>query len=137
MIHKSSHSRGFDYSRNFYAKDADVLAIMLPVVSDGSPAYDYMEDVVRTLEAERVRTLEAYLKVGGLSHCVLTSEEELAYNSFSTRRFLDFVVVGGEGGLFVLQTPKKKFDANKIILGDVGYPYVVRSAQNKRGQGVH
>lgn len=29
-IHKSSHNRQFDYSRNFYAKDADVLNIMLP-----------------------------------------------------------------------------------------------------------
>ena len=40
-IHKSAHSGKFSYSRNFYAKDADELYILLPVV-DGKPNYSDM-----------------------------------------------------------------------------------------------
>ena len=40
-IHKSSHNGQFSYSKNFYAKDADELNIILPV-DNGKPDYDYM-----------------------------------------------------------------------------------------------
>jgi hypothetical protein len=40
-----------------------------------TPCWDYMENVVRTLEAERVRTLEAYLIATGLSDYTLTERE--------------------------------------------------------------
>ena len=38
-IHKSSHSGQFDYSKNFYAKDADTLNIQLPS-RGGQPDYE-------------------------------------------------------------------------------------------------
>lgn len=41
-IHKMSHTGKFDYSRNFYAKDADALNIMLPV-KEGKPDIKSME----------------------------------------------------------------------------------------------
>lgn len=75
-IHKSSHSRGFDYSRNFYAKDADVLKVALPVLSDGTPAWDYMAEVTHALEVERVLTLEAHLAAIGLSDYTLSIGEK-------------------------------------------------------------
>lgn len=37
-IHKSSHTGKFDYGRNFYAKDADELSILLPM-KDKKPDY--------------------------------------------------------------------------------------------------
>lgn len=40
-IHKSSHNGQFNYGKNFYAKDADALNIMLPV-KNGAPDYLYM-----------------------------------------------------------------------------------------------
>jgi hypothetical protein len=106
-IHKSSHSSGFDYSRNFYAKDADALIIQLPVLADGSLAWGYMEDVVRVLEdewvhslkAEKARTLSAYREATGMSDFTLTEQEKAALKDLETRPFSSFLV-GGQGGLF-------------------------------------
>lgn len=47
-IHKSSHNGQFDYGRNFYAKDADNLDIVLPV-KNGAPDYDKMETVISAI----------------------------------------------------------------------------------------
>jgi hypothetical protein len=41
-IHKVSYNSLWDYSNNFYAKDADALMIQLPVTKSGNPDYDYM-----------------------------------------------------------------------------------------------
>ena len=37
--------------------------------------------------------------------------------------------------LFEVKTSKKRFDANKVRIGDVGYPYVVRTAANNGIKG--
>lgn len=37
--------------------------------------------------------------------------------------------------LFEVKTSKKRFDANKVRIGDVGYPYVVRTATNNGIKG--
>lgn len=44
-IHKAAHTGTFDYGRNFYAKDADALTIMLPT-KDGKPDYDAMAALI-------------------------------------------------------------------------------------------
>lgn len=43
--HKAAHTGAFDYGRNFYAKDADVLDISLPV-KDGKPDWELMDAVI-------------------------------------------------------------------------------------------
>ena len=48
-IHKSSHNGQFDYGRNFYAKDADALNILLPE-KDGRPDYELMELVISAVK---------------------------------------------------------------------------------------
>ena len=48
-IHKASHTGKFDYSRNFYAKDADELDISLPVCN-GKPDYPAMELVISAIQ---------------------------------------------------------------------------------------
>lgn len=75
-IHKSANAGQFDYSRNFYASDADELTIQLPVNDEKMLAIDYMEQFIGTLKAERVATLKAYLKVTGLEDYLITSEEQ-------------------------------------------------------------
>lgn len=50
------------------------LEIFLPIIEDGI-AFDYMEQYVRELEAERVRELEAYLLASGLNDYQLTDNE--------------------------------------------------------------
>ena len=47
-IHKSSHNGQFSYDKNFYAKDADCLNIMLPVKND-KPDYDYMSKLISAI----------------------------------------------------------------------------------------
>lgn len=46
-IHKVSYNSLWNYSNNFYAKDADTLIIHLPVTSNGEPDYDYMTTFIR------------------------------------------------------------------------------------------
>ncbi len=58
--HKAAHTGAFDYGRNFYAKDADALAIMLPALSDGSPDYATMEVVMRAAQKLVVRDVVAW-----------------------------------------------------------------------------
>lgn len=48
-LNKASHAGQFDYSRNFYAKDADKLNISLPS-KNGKPDYSYMETYMRAIE---------------------------------------------------------------------------------------
>jgi hypothetical protein len=45
-INKVSHNSYWDYSNNFYAKDADALNISLPVDSNGNPDYNYMSHYI-------------------------------------------------------------------------------------------
>lgn len=47
-IHKSSYNGQFNYGRNFYAKDADVLDISLPV-KDDKPDYETMETIISAI----------------------------------------------------------------------------------------
>ncbi|HFU3982332.1 TPA: restriction endonuclease subunit S [Streptococcus suis] len=89
-IHKSSYSGKFSYSRNFYAKDADELIISLPTMNN-KLAYSYMENYIKTLEAERIETLEAerietleaYLTVTGLKDYHLTKNDEKILDTFT------------------------------------------------------
>lgn len=49
-LNKSAHTGKFDYSRNFYAKDADELQIMLPITTNQKPDYDLMNCYIRAIE---------------------------------------------------------------------------------------
>ena len=48
--HMAAHTGAFDYGRNFYAKDADALNIMLPTSASGLPDYDYMNTFMRAVQ---------------------------------------------------------------------------------------
>ncbi|MDI6614101.1 restriction endonuclease subunit S [Leuconostoc suionicum] len=49
-LNKSAHTGKFDYSRNFYAKDADELQIMLPITTHQKPDYELMSRYIRAIE---------------------------------------------------------------------------------------
>ena len=48
-IHKVANAGQFSYARNFYAKDADELNILLPVF-EGQIDYDFMNDFIKAVE---------------------------------------------------------------------------------------
>lgn len=58
-IHKSAHSGKFSYSRNFYAKDADELDILLPVVN-GVPNYSGMALLISAIQKLVIKEVVIY-----------------------------------------------------------------------------
>lgn len=59
-VHKASHTGKFDYSNNFYASDADELNIMLPVNSDDSPDYAFMEAFISAVQKLVIKDVVLY-----------------------------------------------------------------------------
>jgi len=59
-IHKTSYNGQFNYGRNFYAKDADELNILLPV-QDDKPDYEFMETYISAVQKLTVKSLISYL----------------------------------------------------------------------------
>ena len=59
-VHKASHTGKFDYSNNFYASDADELNIMLPVTSDDSPDYAFMENFISAVQKLVIKDVVLY-----------------------------------------------------------------------------
>lgn len=60
-IHKSSYNGQFNYGRNFYAKDADVLDISLPV-KDGKPDYETMETIISVIHKLIIKDVVLYME---------------------------------------------------------------------------
>ena len=58
-IHKASHNGQFDYGRNFYAKDADILDIQLPV-KDNKPDYKTMEIIISAIHKLVIKDVVLY-----------------------------------------------------------------------------
>ena len=115
--------------------------ISLPVKKDREIDFAFMEDFISQLEACRLSQLEAcrlsqleaYLLVTGLKNYTLTPAEEQALTDFQNGniKWGEFKVVD----LFDVKTSKKRFDANKVKVLQVGYPYVVRTALNNGIKG--
>ncbi|ENM4043417.1 restriction endonuclease subunit S [Campylobacter upsaliensis] len=57
------------------------LIISLPILND-TIAFTYMESYIKELEAERLKELEAYLKVTGLNDYTLSQKEQEALKAF-------------------------------------------------------
>lgn len=92
-LHKVSHAGQFDYSRNFYASDADDLIIQLPTITKNDKleiAYEFMEKFIALLNAERIALLNAYLLTTGLSDYVLTDEEQVALDNLGSVTWAKF-----------------------------------------------
>lgn len=58
-IEKVSHQGQFNYGRNFYAKDADELDVLLPTVN-GQPDYKYMALLMSAIHKIVVKNLVNY-----------------------------------------------------------------------------
>lgn len=60
-IHKSSYNGQFNYGRNFYAKDADVLDISLPI-KDNKPDYETMDTIISAIHKLVIKDVVLYVK---------------------------------------------------------------------------
>lgn len=131
-IHKSSYTGEFHYGKNFYAKDADKLNIVLPI-KNKKVDFEFMESFIAGVEAERLKELESYLEASGLQDYTLSDEEEQVLEDFQNGKiiFKKFTIKE----LFEIKTYKKRFDANKVTILNVGKPYVVRTSLNNGVRG--
>ena len=134
------------YSRHWSIAKNSLLNIP---TQNGSIDFAFMENFIAELEAERIAELEAYLKVTGLSDYILTEEERAVLEAFRSGK----ISWGGVkllnnqqvaniewkmfriGELFEINSYKKRFDANKVQIEEVGFPYVVRTALNNGIRG--
>lgn len=58
-IHKASYTGKFDYGRNFYAKDADTLNILLPAIDD-QPDFGTMDTLISAVHKLIIRDVVLY-----------------------------------------------------------------------------
>jgi hypothetical protein len=58
-IHRASNNGQFNYSRNFYAKDADELNILLPI-KNGQPNYSIMETFISAIQKLVIKDVVLY-----------------------------------------------------------------------------
>ncbi len=106
--------------------------IQLPI-KNGKIDFDFMESFIAQLEAERIAELEAYLVATRLKDYTLTAEEQQALDDFENGKikFKEFNI----GELFEINSYKKRFDANKVVISESGKPYVVRTSLNNGVRG--
>lgn len=112
------------------------LSIMLPVNELDEIDYDFMEASICKLKEERICELSAYLSICGLQNYNLCKREQLSLQLFHKHnvKYKPFKLGEGDGRLFDIYSPKKRFNANTVSFGGK-YPYVVRSSQNNGIRG--
>ena len=138
----------YDYGNKFNRDSMNKTKIHLPT-QNGKIDFAFMEQFIAELEAERIAELEAYLRVTGLSDYILTEEERAVLEAFRNGKISwggvklpngqEVTNIGWKmfriGELFEINSYKKRFDANKVQIEEVGFPYVVRTALNNGIRG--
>ena len=146
----------YDYGNKFNRDSMNKTKIHLPT-QNGKIDFAFMESFIAELEAERIAELEAeriaeleaYLRVTGLSDYILTEEERAVLEAFRSGKISwgGVKLPNGQevtniewkmfriGELFEINSYKKRFDANKVQIEEVGFPYVVRTALNNGIRG--
>lgn len=104
--------------------------VKLPI-KNGTIDFEFIDKFIAELEAEHQAELEAYFETTGLKDYELTSDELKALNDFENWKikWKEFDI-WWENWLFTINTSKKKFDANKVIISEYWNPYVVRTSNN-------
>lgn len=109
--------------RNF-EKEFNKTKIHLPT-KNGEIDFDFMENFIAELEAERIAELEAYLTATGLKDYNLTREEEEALNDFGNLEWCEFKITE----LFDIKNTQNII-ARDIVKGSGKTPYLCSSQAN-------
>ncbi|MDR1032626.1 MAG: restriction endonuclease subunit S [Candidatus Nomurabacteria bacterium] len=72
----------YDYNNKSGWNRIKIDKIYLPITADGSIDFFYMEKRIRELEVARIRELEAYLKVTGLSNYSITDADRAILSKY-------------------------------------------------------
>lgn len=130
-IYKSiKHKYGYENKAGWVKVEKE--KIQLPT-KNGKIDFDFMESFIAELEAECIAKLDAYLSVTGLKNYTLTAEEKQVLKDFENGiiEFSEFKI----GELFEINSYKKRFDANKVVISEIGMPYIVRTSLNNGVRG--
>lgn len=127
-----STSKQYDYGNKFNREKIKETKVQLPV-KNNKIDFEFIESFITTLETERVSELEVYLSASGLKNYILTIEEQQILKDLKQEKmeFSEFKI----GKLFEINSSKKRFDANKVVISEVGNPYVARGSLNNGIRG--
>lgn len=127
-----STSKKYDYGNKFNREAMNKTIIQLPI-ENGKINFSFIKKFISQLEAEHIAQLELYLSVTGFKNYILTVEEERILENFENGKitFKEFNI----GELFEINSYKKRFDANKVVISESGKPYVVRTSLNNGIRG--
>ncbi len=103
------------------------LEIQIPTIN-WKIDFEFMGNFIEEIEKERIERLNNYLEVTWLKDYNLTEKEKEVLADFENGK-----IEWGEfkiWDVFNINTYKKRFDANKINIWELGEPYVVRTALN-------
>lgn len=99
--------------------------ITLPVTDNKEIDFDFMESFIRELEEERIRELQSYLAVTGLSDYTLTLSEQDALKGFEALEWREFNVTD----VFNVKNTHNIL-SSEIAENSGGVPYLCASAEN-------
>lgn len=99
--------------------------ITLPTTTNNEIDFDFMESFIRELEEERIRELQSYLAVTGLSDYTLTLSEQDALKGFETLEWREFNVTD----VFNVKNTHNIL-SSEIAENSGGVPYLCASAEN-------
>ena len=102
---------------------------MLPVTPAGDPDFEYMTMRIRELEAERIRELEAYLRVTGLNDTTLSASEAQAL--IRPVKWKKFKV----GDVFDIHPTKTYKLTNRKLMDENGKTPVLTNTSSNNGIG--
>ena len=104
--------------------DIKQMTIKLPINNCGID-FDFMEEFIAELEAQRVAELEAYLKVTGLKDYNLTLEEKIALNNYNDISFETFDLLD----IFDVRNTHNLLSSD-IVKNSGSVPYLCASTEN-------
>ncbi|ANE34999.1 type I restriction/modification system, S subunit [Campylobacter hyointestinalis subsp. lawsonii CCUG 27631] len=122
---------GFTWGVNSDINYIENIKIEIPI-KNGEIDFDFMESFIAELEAERVRELEAYLKVTGLTDITLTQAEQKAIEAIgggyelNSKTWKEFKI----GDLFDVSGSKTTSKSYLEKIGKGDYPYITTQAIN-------
>ncbi|QWQ38259.1 restriction endonuclease subunit S [Gemella sp. zg-570] len=116
IFKKKASLMNYDYVNKFTRTDALKLNIKLPVKSDGSPDFEYMENFVKRLETRERES----------SSNLLQHLENSKTNRVDTSKWREFII----GDLFEKIVKPNVLHSREVVEDEDGIPYVVRTKFN-------
>ena len=106
------------------------IIIKLPV-KNNKPDFEFMDSFITTLEAERMRNLDAYLSATGLKNYTLTADEQQALDNFEQGKlnWSEFKL----GELFNIEPTKYYRLKNDEIISKVGSIPLISNSSTDNG----